>query len=260
MDEQDVIANADKNGFERVGYDDFFEDLFGLSLRGLYSIRTLIVTPAAYFKAARRADWEDRFTPSLRLWLGLMAILIGLQFIWAADTSNYIDTVTQLPRAIVDSGIKRDGANVEALQNFDMLSAAKRINTRNLLIYPFVFILVFLLAAAIFRPWRNGENFVVSQRYVFGVIIPGSVFGLMMVCVTYFLPSHLYAPVGNIQLGLTTLIYAMTAYWGPMRDFGKDRIGMSIVMAVLLLLCVFLAQIISMLIASFPIIMEIAKL
>lgn len=248
------------DGFETVGYDDFFEDIFGLSVRGLKSIKCLFVDPAAYFTAARHADWQDRFTPSMRLWLGLMTILIGLQFIWASDASNYMDSVTQLPRAFVESQLTMDGANIQALQDYDMLAAAKRINARNLLIYPFIFIACLLLLSAIFRPWRNGENFVVSQRYMFGVIVPASVVGLVSTILSYLIPASVYTIVSNTQIAIIFVLYVITAYRGPMRDFGKDRLGMSVVMAMVIFAALFTAQIISMVIAAMPIIFEIGRL
>lgn len=260
MSKKKPVDGQTKDGFETVGYDDFFEDLFGLSLRGLHSIRTLIVNPAEYFDAARVPDWEERFTPSLRIWLGLMAILVGLQFIWAADTSNYMTVVTQLPTALVDMQMDRDGADVDALQNYDMLAAAKRINARNLLIYPFIFIIMFLLLSKIFNPWKQGENFIVRQRYVFGVIVVGSVFGLLATIGSYFIPTKFYQTAGNIQLAITLIIYAVTAYRGPMRHLGNERIGMSIVMTIMMFMTLMIAQIISMLIATWPVLMEIMAL
>lgn len=189
-----------------------------------------------------------------------MTILIGLQFIWAGDASNYMDTVTQLPRAFVDIQLKKDGANIQALQDYDMLAAAKRINARNLLIYPFIFVAFFLLLSAIFRPWRSGENFVVSQRYMFGVIVPASVIGLTSTVLSYLAPASVYTVVSNSQLAIIFILYVVTAYRGPMRDFGKDRLGMSIVMALVIFAALFAAQIVSMFIASLPIIFEIGRL
>lgn len=260
MAKQSEHIEPPTNDFGRVGYDDFFEDIFGLSLRSFKSIRTLIFNPADYFTAARHADWQDRFTPSLRIWLGLMTVLIGLQFIWAADASNYMETVTQLPRAFVETQLTKEGTNIQALQNYDMLAAAKRINARNMLIYPFIFIIVFLLLSAIFRPWRNGENFVVSQRYMFGVIVPGSVFGLTVTVLSYLIPASIYTLVSNAQLAIVFILYVLTAYRGPMQDFGKDRLGMSVVMALVMFIALLTAQIISMVIAMLPIIFEIGRL
>jgi hypothetical protein len=254
------VTKKTQSDFETVGYDDFFEDIFGLSLRGLKSIKTLFTDPADYFTAARHADWQDRFTPSMRLWLGLMTILIGLQFIWAGDTSNYMDTVTQMPRAFVTTELAKEGANIQALQDYDMLAAAKRINARNLLIYPFIFVAFFLLLSAIFRPWRNGENFIVSQRYMFGVIVPASVVGLISTIFSYFIPPSIYSTVASAQIAVVVALYVVTAYRGPMRDFGKDRLGMSLVMAMVIFAALFIAQIVSIVIASLPIIFEIGRL
>lgn len=253
-------SEPDPDTFKRVGFDDFLDDIFGISLKGLKSIRTLIIDPADYFEAARHSDWQGRHTPALRIWLSLMTLMVALQFIWAADASNFMDSITQLPRAFVDIQIDKEGANIEALNNYDMLGAAKRIIARNTLIYPFIFVGIFLFLSAIFRPWRNGENFVVRQRYMFGVIIPASVLGLTTTILSYLTPPAFYLAYTNIQLVVIGLIYAITAYRGPMREFDKDRVGMSIVMALIMLIGLFIAQMISMLIASFPIIMEIVRL
>jgi len=79
---------TDLTGAQRVGSDEFFYDIFGVNIKGLKSIWTLLRRPAEYFDAARLPDWGGEHWPSIRIWLGLMGILVALQFLWASESSE----------------------------------------------------------------------------------------------------------------------------------------------------------------------------
>ena len=58
------------------GLNDMAEDLFGLSLRGLATIRDSFLRPADLFSAARTPDWQGRYTPSVRLVISLITFTL----------------------------------------------------------------------------------------------------------------------------------------------------------------------------------------
>jgi hypothetical protein len=67
------------------------EDLFGLNLRGLRSIAKLWTRPRDYFMAAKVANWNDRFTPSIRLWLFFFALFSAFKFLWVGSGEGMIE-------------------------------------------------------------------------------------------------------------------------------------------------------------------------
>lgn len=85
-----------------VVLDDLVQDLFGLSARAASSIVTLYRRPEIYYTAARDKDWEARFTPFIRLWLSIFALLTFLQFIWLREDSPLVTaTAAQLTQASI---------------------------------------------------------------------------------------------------------------------------------------------------------------
>ncbi len=246
--------------FGHVGFDDFLNDLFGISIKGLKSLLETVVNPADFFEAARRPDWGGRYIPALRLWLTLMTIMIGLQFFWASENGAFINSLATLPDAVLQQGVADGRIDPAARDAYNMSAAAQRIASRHFVIYPFIMIACFLCMAAIFRPWKQGENFVVSQRYVFGTILPGTIFGVAFTLLIPFMSVEVLQSVSFAQIAVIGMIYVVTAYRGPMRSFGKDRLGMSVVMAVLMVVTVLIAQTISLLVAAMPIFVEIVSL
>jgi len=71
----------------KIGFDNLLEDIFGLNIRALKTIGVMFRKPVDYFKAARTPEWEDKYTPSFRVWFGIMAILVALNFIYNNDKS-----------------------------------------------------------------------------------------------------------------------------------------------------------------------------
>lgn len=73
-----------------IAFDDFLEDLLGLNVRGLKSIYTIFVDPQSYFSSAKLPDWGKTYTPSVRLWLSIVAITFFFKFLWADISSAAI--------------------------------------------------------------------------------------------------------------------------------------------------------------------------
>ena len=88
MQETDTSAAAPETPVPakraQPGLNDMAEDIFGLSLRGLSTIWETITKPAIVFTAARTPDWNQRYTPSLRLVTSIIAVMMLLRIFWAA--------------------------------------------------------------------------------------------------------------------------------------------------------------------------------
>jgi len=80
-----------ENQFTPLSMESVVEDLFGLNLRGLRSIAKLWVRPRDYFTAAKAVNWNDTFTPSIRLWLFFFALFSAFKFLWVGNGEGMIE-------------------------------------------------------------------------------------------------------------------------------------------------------------------------
>lgn len=245
----------DLNVNHPLGRDEFLYDLIGINIMGLKSLGVLITDPVDYFKAALSPDWEGRHWPSLRLWLGLMTILIGLQFLWASDSSE----MTAMFRFMVENIIAGINSGAEPneitdFSGFDVAAAGKKIFKNWIFIYPGFFIVFMCFLAFIFRGWERKLPYIARVRFVFGIIVPGSILGLITTFGMIFLKGDAYRNASVGVLILIFLAYWLTAYRGVYSHSDKGtRIGMSFVIALLIIVALFAAQMTSMLLAMFTI-------
>lgn len=153
----------------KISVDDLAGDLFSLNIRGLRSIAILWARPSAYFDAADDAEWKDSYTPSVRLWLSLIALSSLLQVIWLSPTSPIV-------MAYAD-GFREAGLALPETLTFPALGeeAAVLIFTA----FPIVQLLTFLFILPLFRVWGRETTFSLRVRYGFATMIPSA--SLMMI-------------------------------------------------------------------------------
>lgn len=253
---------TDLTGAPRVGSDEFFYDIFGINIKGLKSIWTLLKRPAEYFDAARLPDWGGEHWPSIRLWLGLMGILIGLQFIWASESSEMtamFQTLAILPGDTFNSSAGPNDPQLD-LSILDRQALGKQGFKRWIFIYPFFFIAAMCVLAFIFRVWKPAASFVIRLRFIFGIIVPGSVLGLFMTLLMVNTSGELYRNISFAMFPLMYIIYAVTTYRGPLHAHETgERVGLSLIIPLLILIFLVVAQTISMVIAVVPIWVEVSE-
>lgn len=253
---------ADLTGAKRVGSDEFFYDIFGVNLKGLKSIWVLLKSPAEYFDAAREPDWGGDHWPSIRIWLGLMGILVALQFIWASESSEMTAMFQALAMSVAE-GVKTAAAregHIILLDILDPQALGKRAFQIWVLIYPMFFILSMCALAFIFRAWKPAVGFVIRLRYLFAIIVPGSVFGLLATLAMVNVSGTSYQIVSFVQLGVVLIIYFITAYRGPFASLDNgERVGLSIVISCLTFVFIMIAQIIAMMIAIIPVSLDVLE-
>lgn len=251
---------TDLTGAKRVGSDEFFYDIFGVNLKGLKSIWVLFKSPAEYFEAARLPDWGGDHWPSIRVWLGLMGILVALQFIWASENSQMTAMFQTLAISVGEGmrlGAEREG-DIISLEMLDPKALGKRAFQIWVLIYPFFFILSMCALAFIFRAWKPAVGFVVRLRYIFAIIVPGTIYGLFSTLAMVNLSGTAYQVLSFAQLGVLFIMYGMTAYRGAFTSLNTgERIGMSAVVAALIIIFLMIAQITAMMIAIVPVSLEV---
>ncbi len=243
-----------------LGRDEFLYDLIGINIIGLKSLGVLIKNPVDYFKAALTPDWEGKYWPSMRMWFGLMTMLIGLQFIWASESSE----MTAMFRTM--SGVIADGAEAAAIRNgetldltsFDRVEAGKKMFKTYIFIYPFFFVLFMCLLGFIFRGWEQKLPFIARVRYIFAIIVPGSIVGLVTTFLMLPFKGQAFQIASFVVMFLVFMVYWITAYRGAYATSPKgSRIGMSFVISLLIMFTLTIAQFISMMLAVIPIGSEI---
>jgi hypothetical protein len=228
-----------------VGLDDLVEDLFGMNIRSFKTIWVLFSSPRQYFVAAKTPAWMNLYTPSTRLWLGLMAILIALQFFWAKPDAAFMSNLAAtLQTGLADAATKA-GSSAD-FAAFDMKGELQKAMKLNYLIYPFVFVFIFSIFAWIYRAWGEVLSFTVRLRYVFAVIVPASVIGLVTTLVTPFLTATQLPLFSVVQTIVILGLYFLTGFRGAFGHMDKgEAFGRSIVLAIGIFITLTIAQIIS---------------
>lgn len=236
---------SQRNTDNIVGLDDLIEDLFGMNVRSFKTIWVLFSSPRQYFIAAKTPAWMDKYTPSTRLWLGLMAILIALQFFWASPDAAIMDNLSTTLSAVFANAAINVGSTAD-FAAFDMAGELQKAMKLNYLIYPFVFIFAFSVFAWLYRAWGEALSFTVRLRYVFAVIVPASVIGLFTTLMTPFISATQLNLFSVIQTVVILGLYFLTGFRGAYGDMDNgEAFGRSIVLAVGIFITLTIAQLIS---------------
>ena len=238
-----------------LGVDDLFEDIFGLNIRGLKTIWTLVTQPWLYFEAAKTPKWQDRYTPSLRVWFAIFAIGTFFQFVWIGENSpmflQYVDAMTSIATE-ANVTLAKKGEMID-MNVFDPNESAKILVKYSQLFLPLGYLICMLIVAASFHSWGERLSFVVRLRYIFAIIIPGSILGFVFAMSTIKVPADIFQYVNLGGVLLMTLSYFLVAYFGPFREMTiGGRLGRSLSITALILMAVLIASIIGVILAFFP--------
>jgi|GEM_PF-1840255 len=242
----------------KVGSEELLEDVFGLNIRSFHSLWALITRPYDYFRAAKTPTWEiqtrgapEVFTPSLRLWLGLMTIMVALQFIWGGEGSLFITKMMENSKTGFELGYNSSSGGEEVGPlDIDWKKITQGTMDFNLIAYPFVLLILFAIMSTFIRFWGERLSYVVRLRFLFAVLLPASVFNLFATLSLPLIPPSLFTVFTTSQLIVTFLLYVWTAAQGPFKTMSMDdRLPRSLVLAVLLILALIVAQMISIMVS-----------
>lgn len=189
---------------QNIGLDDLAGDIFSLNIRGLRTIAVLWRDPRAYFDAASDPDWKNRYTPSVRLWLSMIALASLLQFLWLGSDTPLVAAFAQGFR---DAGVElQDGMTYESIGE----TAAIWIFAA----FPIVQLLTFLFILPLFRLWGRDTTYSLRVRYGFAMMTPSaSVMLLLLPSMALLSPEQV--TLFGIGIGiLAWLIDAVTMYRG----------------------------------------------
>lgn len=233
----------------KTGLEELLEDVFGLNIRTFKTLKTLFVRPRDYFLSARTQSWSDgTYTPSPRLWLALITITVVTRFIWGAEDGALNAMMGDAVRSGFEQGA---GDNLDKLPDIDWDALIQRLFDITLLIQPFIFMAVMMLLAIVLRFWGEALPYVVRLRYIFAIIVPATLINLLITLGLIFVPPGSFMIVGLSQLIIMIFLYAWTAYWGAFVAEPPDSaIPKSIMIALIIFVCVMLANFIAQIIAT----------
>ncbi len=198
-------TSATQTSRKRPGLDALAEDVFGLNIRGLKTIWHLIVDPKKVFTAARDADWNHQYTPSIRLYFSILAVIAFFQFVWAGEHSYtreaFISIFEQLREQEVFGALDPTAAANEAIELFVLIS-------------PFVvggFMLITSLCVFI---WGKGTNLTTRIRLFFAALIPYTFVSLFLSTATSYANTDQTALVAIAAFGTMVIVNWGTIYRG----------------------------------------------
>lgn len=258
---EDIIESGSETQPDvKIGMEEFLEDVFGLNIRSAKTLWIMFKNPSIYFKAARTPDWQQRYTPSLRLWLGLMTIMVALQFIWARPDGSFMQVMKQALEGGFKTGVESGGSEKINDLNLDFDAVLLSTMKLNTLIYPFIFIAAMSFLALVYRAWGDKLSYVVRQRYIFAVIVPATVIGLISTILMTFASSEIYMLIGYVQTFAIVALYFLTAYRGPYAHMEVgEKTGRSIFLSVCIFVILMIAQFISITAAMLTVMIPIIK-
>lgn len=187
-----------------LSLDTVAEDLFGLNIRGLKTVGVLWWRPSSYFQAARSPDLEDRFTPSIRLWLSFFALYSALKFWWIGSNDGMVEAYAQgfeAARLALPEGVTyRDVGQEAVVWIFGVI--------------PILQIATMVFLSVVYPLWGEPTSIALRQRKLFAVIVPST--SLMPVFLTAMMvtPSTMLTAYGVGLAVVTFLIDFQTAYRG----------------------------------------------
>lgn len=258
MDEDVNIPDqsiAEQPKIDRIGFDNFLDDLFGMNIKGLKTIWVLFVSPAKYFKAAKTPAWMDLYTPSFRVWFGLTALSAAMKFLWTAEDAPmrelYADQMQMIFNSIEEKAVET-GRSFDAA-SFDAGASADYLLKLMFLITPFATIILMGLLALVYRAWGEKLSYIVRLRNCFAIIITGSAFGFLTAFLTLVVPEDIFMNFTWFMLLGMFGLYFLTAYRGAYRHLERDqRIGYSIVITFLMGVIVMASSLIALFAAMVP--------
>jgi len=212
-----------------VGLDSLVEDLFGLNAKAFKSIWSSFRSPKTYAIAGRHPNWTGAFTPTVRVWFGLVAFYSALRFFYGSEdgamTQMYVqmfeDTIAQNPDT--------------PLAKVDTTLFAQSVLKWTFVFFPFIMLPLYGLIAFVFRVWPDNPSFVVRFRYVMLTVLPGTALTALITISYLFVEGAMLMVIMFASLIGIILLDCLTAYRGPLHSLETgNRLGLSIVLTILL--------------------------
>ncbi len=173
-------------GDDGLTLDSIAEDLFGLNIRGVQSIVTIWRRPRAYFAAAKTPDWNDKYTPSIRLWLSFFALFSALKFWWLGANAGMVGAFA--------AGFENAGVNLPYGVTYQDVGAEAVLWMFTWV--PILQIISMVLLALVYNAWGERTTLALRQRYMFTVMIPSASVMPVLLTAMLFVSQHMMTAYG----------------------------------------------------------------
>lgn len=231
-DQQDRKSDKDR--------EDLIEDTIGFNLRSLKTLYALFATPRAVMQAILERD-RDRYTPMIRLFLGLMGAQIALSVIWGGHAGMLEQSFSHMSE--------------EELQNLQMIVGRpleefyEIFGTIAGFLQP-IFVGLFTAGSVlILRSIGEPRPFSVNLNLMFAVLNAGSLIGLAVM-----IPQTNFGLPYAISVVLVMLGYFQAFFRGMPESIvgtGFKRLGYSLLMTVVLIILIFVGGLVMQITAMF---------
>lgn len=227
-----------------IRFDNFLGDIFGLNITGLKSIWAAITAPARYFTAAQSPDWEDSYTPSVRLWFSIIAFTFFLRFIWGHDDTAIMQfMVAQLQQA-----------NVSLPEGVTYQMAASSMARWTFAYTPFTYLLCLFLLGIIWPFWGRKMPLALKARYVYATVIPSTVLGIFTSLGMAWITHEQFVVYSFASMFIVIVIDSSTAWRGAFTHLGAfSKLWRSILLGLTLAFTYILASGFAQIAASYTI-------
>ena len=187
----------------RPGWDDLLGDVFDLNIRASKTIWMLFKSPAEVFRAARMDDWTNKYTPSVRVFFSLVALLMLLKFIWAGEDSTYRETFEMMMEPIREMDPR--------LVSPEIIDSAMN---RYWLIYPISVGVWYVFAAFLTFIWGKGTPTTSRVRLFFAGVIPSTLITIPLTLTTNLFPLSAMMMVAAVTVLIVPTIDGITVWRG----------------------------------------------
>ncbi|MEM1149639.1 MAG: hypothetical protein AAGI03_03665 [Pseudomonadota bacterium] len=221
---------------EPMGWQDLIEDLVGVNLRGLRTLAAAFTQPAKLFASARARDWDGGvYSPSVRVYIFLVAVLVFFQFIWADTSSPSVEILRQ-----------RMAELAEIDPRLGEPFFLERVMNLFVLVFPIAALFCTFLGSLVMRVWGAGTPLLARIRLYFAAVLPSTLLQLFGTVGMSFLPITTAA----FGVWLVLLVYwtadAITTYRGLSQvHTRRGRVWRSILLGTFNALIIMLASIVT---------------
>ena len=194
-----------------LSLDSVAEDLFGLNIRGVQSILAVWWRPREYFAAARTSEWNDKYTPSIRLWLSFFALFSALKYWWFATSAGMVGAFA--------SGFENAGVNLPVDVTYRDIGAEAALWVFGWV--PVVQIISMFAMALIYNAWGERATLALRQRYLFAVMIPSASVMPIFLTIMLLVPPYMMTAYGILLAVAAFFIDFQTGFRGGFTEVSR---------------------------------------
>ena len=235
-----VSEPDEQNQKGRKDHEDLIEDTLGFNFRSLKTLYALLATPSRVMRAIVERD-RNRFTPMIRLFLGLMGAQVAISVIWGGHAGILEQSLSQLPeeqlqdlQTLVDRPLDEFYAKFGHIAGF---------------LQPILVGLFTACSVLVLRLMGEKRPFSVNLNLMFAILNAGGIIGLALI-----IPQTQLGLPWALGIGLVMLGYFQAVYRGMPQSVigvGAKRWGYSLLMTLVLIILILIAGIVMQVTALF---------